>query len=263
MSTESDVRADRRTAIVVGVLFLVALVLYLVGSLIYGPATGSEDFLERAYPDRRTVTSGVLIEFVAVLAIPMIGFFMFPVMKRFSEALALAYVGFRSLEAIFLVAIEARVLALIDLSEEHETAEAADDAALQVIGDSLAAESDRLFVLYVLVFAVGALIFYVVLNRASLVPRWLSIWGFASAAWMLLGTVLVMFDTFSGTSESTVEAIFVLPLPLNELTLAFWLIFKGFNDRSPDTADWVEGGEGRTGSGRFELTDTRAEGGGR
>ena len=89
MKTEAHVGTDRRTAVIVGVLFIVALVLHLVGGVIYGPATGSEDFLERAYPDRTVVTLGLLVEFVAVMAIPLIAYFMFPVLRRFSEALAL------------------------------------------------------------------------------------------------------------------------------------------------------------------------------
>ena len=85
----------------------------------------------------------------------------------------------------------------------------------------------------------GALIFYAVLYRTRLVPRWLSIWGFAAAAWMLAGTVLIMLDVFSGTSDS-VEAIFVIPVPLGELALALWLILKGFDDRSAFTTSHTE-----------------------
>lgn len=239
MRTETDVDSDRRAAVIVGVLFIIALVLHLVGGVIYGPATGSEDFLERAYPDRTAVTLGVLVEFVAVLSIPLIGFFVFPVLRRFNEALALAYVGFRSLEAVFLIAIESKILALIDLSQEAQTAAATDGPRLQAIGESLLAETDRIFELYILVFTFGALIFYAMLLRARLVPRWLSIWGFAASAWMLAGTVLIMLDAFSGTSDS-VEAIFVIPVPLGELALALWLILKGFDDRSAITASHTE-----------------------
>ncbi|MCP3933754.1 MAG: DUF4386 domain-containing protein [Actinomycetia bacterium] len=99
------------------------------------------------------------------------------------------------------------------------------------IGDSLLAENDGTFGLYVLVFTAAALIFYAMLYRTRLVPRWLSIWGFAAAAWMLAGTVLIMLDVFSGTSDS-VQAIFVIPVPLGELALALWLILKGFDDLS-------------------------------
>ena len=165
------------------------------------------------------MTLGVLVELVAVLSIPLIGFFVFPVLRRFNDALALAYVGFRSLEAVFLIAIESKILALIDLSEEAQTAAATDGRRLQAIGDSLLAETDGIFDLYILVFTVGARIFSAMLHRTRLVPRWLSIWGFAASAWMLAGTVLIMLDAFSGTSDS-VDAIFVIPVPLGELALA-------------------------------------------
>ncbi len=155
---------------------------------------------------------------------------MFPVLRRFNEALALAYVGFRLLEAVFLITIEGKILSLIDLSQDHQAADATNGPELQAIGDSLLAESEGIFELYVLVFTIGALIFYAMLHRTRLVPRWLSIWGFVAAAWMLAGTVLITFDTFSGTSDSMVQAVFVIPIPLNELALALWLIVKGFDD---------------------------------
>jgi hypothetical protein len=221
------------------VLFLVALVLHLVGGLIYGPATTSEDFLERADPNRSTVTLGVLIEFVAVLAIPMIGFLMFPVLERCSEALALAYSGFRLLDAALLIVIAGKVLTLIDLSEDHRSGDATDGGGLQAIGDSLLFQKDSVFVLYVLVFAVGAMIFYAMLHRMRLVPGWLSIGGFGAALWMLLGTVLAMFDAFSDSS-AMVEAVFVIAVPLNELALAVWLIVKGFDGRSAFTNRHVD-----------------------
>ena len=59
----------------------------------------------------------------------------------------------------------------------------------------------------------------------------LSIWGFVASAWMLVGTVLFMLDAFSGTSDA-MEAMFVIPVPLGELALAFWLILRGFDNRS-------------------------------
>jgi len=92
------------------------------------------------------VTLGVLIEFVAVLAIPLIGAFMFPVLRRYHEALALAYVGFRSLEALLLIAIEAKLLSLIDLSNDHLNTPGTDASQLQAMGDSLLSEKDQIFV---------------------------------------------------------------------------------------------------------------------
>ena len=226
---------DRRSAVAVGVLFLIALIPFMVGSALYGPSTGPSDFLESAYPDRGTVTVGVLLEFVAVLAIPLIGAFMYPVLKRYGHALALAYFGLRALEALLLIINQAKVLSLIGLSDDHLNVAGTDASQLQAMGDSLLREKDQVFALYVLVFGLGALIFYALLYHSRLVPRWLSGWGFAAAAWMMIGTVISMFDFFSG-SDTLLELIFVIPIPLNEIVLAFWLIIKGF-DRPAHQSD--------------------------
>ena len=42
-----------------------------------------------------------------------------PVLKRWHEGLAVAYVGFRSLEAVLLFAIEAELISLIDVSRNY------------------------------------------------------------------------------------------------------------------------------------------------
>ena len=237
-SSEADggVAADSGTAMVVGILFIVALVPFLIGGLLYGPSTGSADFLENAYPDRGLVTMGVLVELVAVLAIPLIGVFMFPVLRRYHEALALAYVAFRSLEALLLIAIEARLLSLIDLSDDHLNSMSSDPSQLQAMGDASLSANDQTFALYVCVFTVGAVIFYALLYRSRLIPRWLSTWGVAAAVVMLAGNLLFMFDTFSGTTGTVLEVVATLPIPLNEIVLAYWLIRRGF-DSTANGAD--------------------------
>jgi len=226
---------DRRTATTVGVLFIIATVVYLVGGAIYAPALASSDYLEHAYPDRDTATLGVLIEFACVVSIPLIAVFLFPLLRRTSEALAVAYVGFRALEAMFLFGIEAKLLSLIDVSEDYLNASGADAARMAAAGDTIYSEIDAAFLIYVLLFGVGALFLYSLLYRSNLVPHFLSIWGFGAAVWMLAGMAGVMFDLFSGMSDSLVEALIVTPIAINEMVLAGWLIAKGF-DRSAASA---------------------------
>ena len=225
----------RGTATAVGVLFIIATVVYLVAGAIHAPATDPTDYLERAHPDRTVVTLGVLLEFACVLAIPMIGMLLYPVLRRWHGGLALAYAGFRSLEAVFLIAIQAKVLSLIDVSEDHlaATGRGEDGAAIEAVGDGILAEIDRLFTLYVLVFAVGGLFLYWLLHRSRLVPRWLADWGFLAAAWMLVGTIAVVLTDASG---ALIEAAIVLPLALNEMVLAGVLIIRGFGSAVGEAA---------------------------
>ena len=222
--------AQRKAAIVVGVLFILAIVLLFIGQAIYEPILGAPDYLDRAYPNQRTVIVGVLLEFTGTaLAVALIPVFLFPILKRHDEALALGYFGFRLLEAVLHAIDKLKKLSLVGLSQRYLDGGAMDASAFQMIGGSIQSESYWAFWLSVVVFAVGALIFYSVLYRSRLVPRWISVWGFIAAVLLLIGSVLPELGAFAGFSGAALELVFVLPIPLNEITLAIWLISKGFN----------------------------------
>jgi len=70
---------------------------------------------------------------------------------------------------------------------------------------------------------------YSVLYKSKLVPRFMSVWGFIAAIALLTGSVLANIDMFTGISELGLNLIFATPIAVNEMVLAIWLIFKGFN----------------------------------
>lgn len=70
---------------------------------------------------------------------------------------------------------------------------------------------------------------YSVLYKSKLVPRFISVWGFIAAIALLTGSVLANIDMFTGISELGLNLIFATPIAVNEMVLAIWLIFKGFN----------------------------------
>ena len=75
------------------------------------------------------------------------------------------------------------------------------------------------------VFGISALILYGLLYQSELVPRWLSIWGF-------IGGVLIVVAGIRGlyghSPSSTLSVILTIPIGLQEMVLAVWLIVKGF-----------------------------------
>ena len=219
----------RKTAIIVGVLFIIATAFLFIGEAVYDPILGSPDYLEIAYPNRITVIVGILLEFACVLAIPLIPVFLFPVLRKYSETFALGYVGFRFFEAVLFVEVEINKLSLIDVSRDYLNRGDMDASFFQHVGRSIQSVNDWTFWIYVVVFTVGALIFYSALYRSKLVPRFISAWGFVGAAILLVGTVLFQLEVFAGLSEGTVQLIFATPIAVNEMVLAIWLIAKGFN----------------------------------
>ena len=79
----------------------------------------------------------------------------------------------------------------------------------------------------VLVFGLGALMYYRVLYRSRLVPRWLSAWGLVAIALVMVSGLLVMFGL--AAPMSTTQVVLALPIAVQEMVLAVWLIAKGFN----------------------------------
>lgn len=219
----------RRTAIIVGVLFIIATAFLFIGEAVYKPFLGSPDYLELAYPNRSTVVFGIMLEYICVLAMPLIPAFFFPVLRKHSEALAIAYIIFRSLEGIILIAVaEVGKLSLIGISQDYLANSEADATYFHAIGNamkSFIAWGDTAGLMYNIVFTLGGFTVYTVLFQSRLIPRWLSGWGLMAIAVLLVGVVLGPFVSIMGS----MELFFVLPIAVQEMVMALWLIIRGFN----------------------------------
>ena len=221
--------SNKKTAIIVGVLFIIATAFLFIGGAFYNPILSSPDYLVNAYPNRIIVIIGILLEFICVIAMPLIPVFLFPILKEHNEALALGYVGFRFLEAVLYFGVEINKLSLINVSQGYLNNGGMDASFFQNIGSSIQSENIWAFSIYLLVFTLGALMLYSVLYKSKLIPRVISAWGFIAAAFMLISTVLIMVGMFTGISELGLNLIFATPIAVNEMVLAIWLIVKGFN----------------------------------
>jgi hypothetical protein len=215
--------SNRKTAIIVGVLFITAL----VSSMLSGTFIGSiddPDYLTAVSANENKVLLGVLFQLILTVSIVAIPIVMFPILKMHKESLALGYIVARIFEGFFDIVIAMSLLLLLTLSREFVEAGASAASHFQTSGALLLAVRDWSSVLENIPYCLGALIFYYLLYRLILVPRWLSWWGLLGAA-LFLATV--PFRMFGLLPPSTV--ILAVPLILNELVLAVWLIVKGFN----------------------------------
>jgi hypothetical protein len=215
----------RNTAIIVGALFLTAMVTYLVGASIIDSFISSPDYLNEVGVNETMVIISVLLELVNVVAVIGIAVFMFPILRKQNEALALSYVAFRIVEAALLVVAVVSPLLLIALSQAYLAAGAGEASTFQTFGTLfITARAHLSGLLLTVFFSLGALVLYYLLYRTKLVPRWLSVWGLIAVAlvltWNLLETFGISFN---------VGIIFGLPIILNEIVLGIWLIVKGFD----------------------------------
>src|SRR5664279_4175149 len=90
--------SSRRTAAIVGLLFLIATVSFSAGDTLIKGVLDRPDHLIGASGDATALAAGALLAFVDGLAVVGIAILMYPFLRHTSESLALGYVGLRVAE---------------------------------------------------------------------------------------------------------------------------------------------------------------------
>jgi hypothetical protein len=228
MMGEKRMGTNRIIAVVAGVLFIIATVGALASTALLTPILSAPDYLAKISTNEKQVLWGAFLQFVGGAACPAIAIALYPVLRKHNEGLALGSVGFRLIEGALYVLIVICLLLLVTLSRESVRAATPAASAFQVPGMLLMAARDWLGpVGAVLTFGLGALMYYWVFYRSRLVPRWLAGWGLVGATLVTVSGVLVMFGL--AVPLGTTQAVLALPIAVQEMVLAVWLIAKGFN----------------------------------
>ena len=232
MTTKEKMNTHRKTAIIVGVLFIVATFASSLGVFILSPILDAPDYLIGVSANENQVIRAALFMLVYVVAAVGIAIMMYPILKKYNEALALGYVAARTIEGVLFIVYAVTLLLLLTLSQEFVKAGTPDASYFQTGGTLLITASDWTFSLGLrLTFGLSALILNYLLYQSKLIPRWLSGWGFVGAT---LVFALLLLEFFS----INLSEILDFPIALQEMVFAVWLIVKGFNSSAiiPDSA---------------------------
>ena len=220
--------SNKKTARIVGLLFIAATVFSILGGLFIGPTLDDPDYLVKVSANENQVLIGVLFELVAAGAVAGTAIALFPIFKKHNEALALGYVAGRSIEGVFIIVGAIGALSLLTLSREY-VAGAPDASNFKTLGTVLLAERDWNFLVGPnLVFSLNALIVSYLLYQSRLVPRWLSVWGLIGAPLILGAGLLIMFGL---PRSSPLSLLLAAPIALFEMVLAV-----GFEVRDPKSS---------------------------
>ena len=219
--------STRTTARIVGTLYIIGTVAGILSYVVTGPVRNAQDYLGSVPATETRLVVGALFVLMMGLALAMVPVMMFPILRRHNEALALGYVVFRgALEAGTYLATATSWLLVVPLSQIYVQAGVLDASNIQALGILLLEVHEISFILTI-VFCLGALIFYYLLYQTKLVPRWLSGWGLIAIVPYLASGLLAMFGAI--TALSPIYGILQVPMGLQEMVLAVWLIVKGFN----------------------------------
>jgi hypothetical protein len=142
----------------------------------------------------------MLADIISGLAVIGIAVLMFPLFKQLNKPISLAYLILKYAEGILMI-----MAGLLFLSSS----------------------SMRDFVynnIHIYVFIIGAFIFYYLLYKTELVPRFISIWGAAGIFVLMVSTLL----NLANIHYLIIDYLLALIIT-NEVFLAIWLMIKGFD----------------------------------
>jgi hypothetical protein len=190
--------SGRRTARIVGVLFLAGFLAYGVGNLI---ATGIVRSGDRSGSTALFVSGAALMVLNSAFVIG-IGVLMFPILRAHNTAIAAGYLGTRIFEGVVLAIGVVSLIVLTGSDAIHANSVFYDIAEAGL--------------------AIGSLFFCALLFRTGLVPRFLAVWGFIGYACFAGGTLLDL------TGVAGAGLVGAIPGGLFEVTFGIWLIARGF-----------------------------------
>ena len=125
----------RKTAIIVGVLFIIGTGAGILSVVFTGPILGDPDYLTKFSANENQIITGAAFVLIMGFALAMMSVMLFPIFKKYNEALALGAVVFRGvLEAVTYIVIVMSWLLLITISREYVKAGAPDASNFQTVG---------------------------------------------------------------------------------------------------------------------------------
>jgi hypothetical protein len=222
-------QSTRRAAKLTGVLFIVAAVSSIIGLVLYDPLLNGTNYLVEGAKHDNQIILGALMELVLVVSAVGTAVTMFPVLRRYSERIALGHLCFRFLEAIVVTVGIISILSLLTLSREFAASTSADLTSYHAAGTLLIAIHDWTFLLGPnFLLGINTMMYSYIFYRTGLVPRFLSILGMTGGALVLAAALFEMFGVFP--QLSVWGALLSLPVAANEMILAVILLVRGFNE---------------------------------
>lgn len=199
-----------RAARIAAVLFIVATASTMAGQMIL---EALPDAAKGLAAQRDLVALAIVCEIANGLASAGIALAFYPVLRRVSELAATGYLGLRIVEGALGVAAAAGLMMIMvpDLGNS----------------DWAFAYHDATFLLVLIVFSCGTFCFYPLLFKYRLVPRFLSLWGMLGGLMLLTSCLMILFGRIE--IGGMTDLILSLPIWINEMVLAVWLLTRGLD----------------------------------
>ena len=227
-------REHKAAATTAGVLYITGTVAGILSKVVSAPVRDARDPLSAAAEHSGAVVTSGLLVLAMGLSLAFIPVVLFPLLRRVDEVLAIGYLIVRgAVETACYVVIAIGWLMIAPLGEVMSAGPGTASPAGLRLG-SLMIDSDATSAaVQTIVFCLGAAIFYVLLYRSRIVPRWIALWGLLAIPFYVAADVLAVYAVIA--VNSTAQNLLFAPIFVQEMVLAAWMIARGFRPAAPST----------------------------
>jgi hypothetical protein len=220
--------SPRKIAALAGAFFIIAAVAALAGLALYGPVLSDPRYIVTASGGDVRVLLGAFCEVILAIAVIGTAVTPFPVVRRQNEGIALGYVAGRVVEAVVIVVGIISLLSVVTLRQDLAGAAGTNAASLVALGKALVAVHNWTFLFGPgLAIGVNTLMLAYLMYRSGLVPRLIAVLGLIGGPLVFASSAAVQFGLYE--QVSVWGSIAAIPVFAWEMSLAVWLIAKGFN----------------------------------
>jgi Domain of unknown function (DUF4386) len=233
-------REHRAAATTAGILYITGTVAGVLSLIVSAPVRDATDPLAAAAEHSNAVVTGALLVLAMGLSLAFVPVVLFPVLRRVDEVLAIGYLIVRgAVETAGTVVLAIGWLLLVPLGEVVSAGPGTASPAGVRLGN-LVINSEAASGVLALVFCLGAILFYSLLYRSRIVPRWIALWGLVAIPFYVAAYVLAMYAVIG--ADSSEQVLMVMPLAVQEMVLAIWMIARGFRPAAGSTTSEYVGG---------------------
>lgn len=222
-------KKSNKKAVTIGILFITAAVASILGLALYDPILNKSNYIVGDGLSNNQIYWGAFLEIVTAFSVIGITINLFPLLKKVNLTLSIGHICFRLLETTIIIIGTICVISIVSLNQEY-LKEINPNIENYLIASKLLLAIKKWTFLFGtnLALAPSTVITGYLLYKSKLVPRIISILGLVGGLLILLSGLFVIFNLY--TQLSIFGIICAVPIFLYEMSLAIWLITKGFNE---------------------------------
>ena len=220
----------KMNAQIAGILWLLAIVAGIIGVGFLGNYQDIETNIALFSQNETSILIAVLLILVMCFSTANIAIFLYPVLKKYNESMALSSVGFRLLETVCFIIGALGFFLLFVVSNEYVNAGSPSDTSYQLLIHTFLNLHEISSSIAGFALNAGAFMYCYIFFRTKLVPRGVGALGIIAVSLGMLDSFLSFFGFYAGFAS--ISVVLSLPTLLFEIIIALWLIVKGFNQEA-------------------------------